>query len=73
MLITMHSKSSLEFWSWDVIIPLSLVRLVLVQFMYFGPLYVTQYQQLFASGQYAEAAKVAANSPRVLFSARSKG
>jgi clathrin heavy chain len=28
-------------------------------------LYVTQYQQLFTSGQYAEAAKVAANSPRV--------
>jgi hypothetical protein len=73
MLITMHSKSSLEFWSWDVIIPLSLVQLVLVQFMYFGPLYITQYQQLFVSGQYAEAAKVAANLPRVLFSAQSKG
>lgn len=28
-------------------------------------LYVKQYQQLFASGNYAEAAKVAANSPRV--------
>ncbi|TFK74892.1 clathrin heavy chain [Pluteus cervinus] len=27
-------------------------------------LYIKQYQQLFASGQYAEAAKVAANSPR---------
>ncbi|KAF8327725.1 uncharacterized protein EI90DRAFT_2927769, partial [Cantharellus anzutake] len=28
-------------------------------------LYVQQYQQLFASGQYSEAAKIAANSPRV--------
>lgn len=28
-------------------------------------LYVKQYQHLFASGQYAEAAKIAANSPRV--------
>lgn len=28
-------------------------------------LYVKQYQQLFASGNYGEAAKVAANSPRV--------
>lgn len=28
-------------------------------------LYVKQYQQLFQSGQYGEAAKVAANSPRV--------
>ena len=28
-------------------------------------LYVKQYQQLFSSGQYGEAAKVAANSPRV--------
>lgn len=28
-------------------------------------LYVKQYQQLFASGQFGEAAKVAANSPRV--------
>lgn len=30
-------------------------------------LYVRQYQQLFSSGQYSEAAKVAANSPRVAF------
>ena len=30
-------------------------------------LYVRQYQQLFQSGQYGEAAKVAANSPRVRF------
>ena len=28
-------------------------------------LYIQQYQQLFQSGQYGEAAKVAANSPRV--------
>jgi clathrin heavy chain len=28
-------------------------------------LYIKQYQQLFSSGQYSEAAKVAANSPRV--------
>lgn len=28
-------------------------------------LYVKQYQQLFSSGQYSEAAKIAANSPRV--------
>lgn len=28
-------------------------------------LYIQRYQQLFASGQYSEAAKVAANSPRV--------
>jgi len=28
-------------------------------------LYMKQYQQLFAAGQYSEAAKVAANSPRV--------
>lgn len=28
-------------------------------------LYIKQYQQLFASGQYSEAAKIAANSPRV--------
>lgn len=30
-------------------------------------LYVKQYQQLFQSGQYGEAAKIAANSPRVRF------
>lgn len=30
-------------------------------------LYVKQYQQLFSAGQYGEAAKVAANSPRVRF------
>ena len=30
-------------------------------------LYVKQYQQLFSTGQYSEAAKVAANSPRVCF------
>jgi len=30
-------------------------------------LYVKQYQQLFQTGQYGEAAKVAANSPRVCF------
>jgi clathrin heavy chain len=28
-------------------------------------LYIKQYQQLFQSGQYGEAAKIAANSPRV--------
>ena len=28
-------------------------------------LYIKQYQQLFQSGQFAEAAKIAANSPRV--------
>ena len=31
-------------------------------------LYVKQYQHLFTSGQFAEAAKIAANSPRVCFS-----
>lgn len=36
-------------------------------------LYVKQYQQLFSSGQYSEAAKIAANSPRVRIRLITKG